>query len=117
MSRHPFYDLALWPRLRRLVIARDAMTCQACGTLCTTGRKDPRAAVVDHIRPFRGIMALFKDPANLWLVCKSCHDSFCQSIEARLTDPDEIERAKRAGRRRTYDDAGKPQDPSHPWNQ
>ncbi len=33
------------------------------------------AAVVDHIVPHRGDMAVFWDPANWQSLCKPCHDS------------------------------------------
>lgn len=40
------------------------------------------AAVVDHIKPHRGDEALFFDPDNLQSLCKSCHDSTKQRMEA-----------------------------------
>jgi 5-methylcytosine-specific restriction endonuclease McrA len=39
------------------------------------------ATVVDHIRPHRGDMQLFRAPNNLQALCASCHSSWKQSIE------------------------------------
>lgn len=72
---HSLYGLPLWTQqLRPQQLLREPF-CQdpECDSLRETGRP-ARATVVDHIRPHRGNMALFSDPANLQSLCKRCHD-------------------------------------------
>ncbi|MEX5600713.1 HNH endonuclease [Pseudophaeobacter sp. C1-32P7] len=44
------------------------------------GRAGDRAAVVDHLRPWRLRPDLAFDLSNLQLICRSCHAT-CDSIE------------------------------------
>lgn len=72
---HGLYSSRLWTQqLRPAQLLREPF-CQApdCDGIRETGRPS-RATVVDHIRPHRGDMALFSDPANLQSLCKRCHD-------------------------------------------
>lgn len=76
------YSTTLWQGLRKQILLRDNFTCAHCGTLCLTGRpRHPRNAVVDHITPHRGNMALFVDPDNLQTLHKACHDRWKQGLE------------------------------------
>ena len=63
----------------------------------------PHSPVCDHKTPHRGNAALFRDPANLWTLCKACHDSDKQGQEVR-------------GYSRAPDATGWPSDPRHPAN-
>jgi 5-methylcytosine-specific restriction protein A len=60
-----WYHRAQWKKLRGLCLARDPV-CKMCNREAST--------VADHIRPHRGIWALFCDLANLQGLCKPCHD-------------------------------------------
>ena len=73
-----------WSTLRRQALTRDAYRCQhnGCGVHLKAGRRGPNSAVVHHIKPHRGDLELFFDLNNLQAVCKSCHDSAIQSVEA-----------------------------------
>ena len=62
-----WYSLAVWRRLRRLVLERDAYVCQACG--CSAGA----SAHVDHIVPHQGAWKLFMEERNLQTLCAVCH--------------------------------------------
>lgn len=75
------YGTARWQRLRWSVLVRDLFTCQwpGCGELVG----DTSQLVADHKVPHRGDPALFWDEANLWCLCKRCHDSAKQREEAR----------------------------------
>jgi len=79
------YDLAAWKRLRVAVLERDLWTCQGCPAphLLTDRPNRPTSAVVDHMRPHRGDLALFLDPANCQAVCKEWHDGEKQRRERR----------------------------------
>ena len=58
-----------------------------CGALLTGGKWKGRSAVVDHKIPATLIeIERFYDKANLWAVCKACHDGPCASIEAKHQD-------------------------------
>ncbi|MBK4215567.1 HNH endonuclease [Paracoccus caeni] len=70
-----------WQRLRIRIIARDSAVCQMCGCRTTTGRKNPRAAEVDHIIPHRGDEARFWNVNNLQCLCKVCHSTTKQRQE------------------------------------
>ncbi|WP_234463967.1 HNH endonuclease signature motif containing protein [Paracoccus caeni] len=52
-----------------------------CGCRTTTGRKNPRAAEVDHIIPHRGDEARFWNVNNLQCLCKVCHSTTKQRQE------------------------------------
>ena len=92
-----------WQSIRLTIIARDQWQCGMCRCLLTEGKKDPRAAVVDHIIPAAMRPDLFYAPDNLWAVCKACHDGPCASIEARHRGYEAIRAAKmdRRGKRST----------------
>jgi 5-methylcytosine-specific restriction endonuclease McrA len=60
-----WYHTAHWRKLRGQVLARDPI-CKICN------RAPSRIA--DHIRPHRGVWALFCDLLNLQGLCKICHD-------------------------------------------
>jgi hypothetical protein len=93
------YKTSAWEWHRRQILKRDLYSCQMCGVLLSSGKRDHRAAVVDHKRPARLRPDLFLDPANTWAVCKRCHDSVCHAIEVRHGDDAEaIARAKEAYR-------------------
>jgi 5-methylcytosine-specific restriction enzyme A len=59
------------------------------------------AAVVDHVTPHKGDMALFWDSNNWQSLCKTCHSSWKQALEH--------------GHARGVDDSGWPLDPGHHW--
>ncbi len=69
------YNTARWRALRLEVLDRDGWLCRQTGVLLVPGRVADHSAVVDHIEPHRGNLALFWDPANLQSVAKSWHDS------------------------------------------
>lgn len=71
------YKTARWQRLRWQVLERDMFTCGICGRVeAVTSR-----LVADHRKPHRGVEALFWDEANLWCLCKACHDGAKQREE------------------------------------
>ncbi len=69
MEREPFrkwYNKRYWrDRLQPFIINRDPI-CKICDRYPST--------VADHIKPHRGIWALFSNAENLQGVCKTCHD-------------------------------------------
>lgn len=72
-----WYKTSRWQKLRAATLLRDLYTCGICGCLCT-GKGE---AVADHRTPHRGDEALFWDAANLWCLCKACHDGAKQRQE------------------------------------
>lgn len=67
---HSWYSLSVWTDdLRPAQLLREPW-CRECGR---RGIRT-RAAVVDHVTPFRGDWTLFLDPANHQSLCKHCHD-------------------------------------------
>ena len=99
MGQHAsLYKTRAWHRLRWHQLNAEPL-CRYCKQL---GRIEP-AAIVDHIEPHRGDLALFYDPSNLAALCKSCHDGAKQSLE-------------RTGVLRGGDMEGRPIDPNHHWN-
>lgn len=72
---------ARWQRLRWAVLKRAQFTCERpdCGRV----EVDTSKLVADHKIAHRDDEALFWDDANLWCLCKTCHDGWKQSIEAR----------------------------------
>jgi 5-methylcytosine-specific restriction endonuclease McrA len=50
--------------------------------MCEDAGRIVQASVVDHIKPHKGNQALFWNPANWQSLCKRCHDSDKQRIEA-----------------------------------
>ena len=74
------YDTAEWRRVRLEVFARDRFTCQWAG--CGRIQSDTSQLVCDHVRPHRGVLALFWSRSNLQTLCKSpCHDQHKQALE------------------------------------
>ena len=74
-----WYKTARWQKLRWSVLLRDLFTCRRCHVL----EADTSQLVADHRKAHRGSEALFWDEANLWTLCKPCHDSWKQRVEAR----------------------------------
>ncbi|SMF70600.1 HNH endonuclease [Allosphingosinicella indica] len=74
-----WYSTARWKALRWKTLLRDAFTCQMCG------RVEPETSklVADHKRRHGGDEAAFFDAANLWTLCKPCHDGAKQREERR----------------------------------
>lgn len=72
-----WYKTQAWRRKRWAILTRDLFTCQKCGRL----EADTSQLVADHKVPHRGDEALFWDDANLWCLCKTCHDSVKQAEE------------------------------------
>ena len=59
------YYTKRWKQLRGTILTRDGYRCQRCKVTLTNGRSDPRSAVVHHIKPHKGDLIFFNDPANL----------------------------------------------------
>lgn len=76
-----WYNLARWKALRLATFARDLFTCQWDG--CGRVEGNTSLLVADHREPHRGDPALFWDPANVWTLCKTCHDREKQRLERR----------------------------------
>jgi 5-methylcytosine-specific restriction endonuclease McrA len=77
-----WYKTARWQKLRREVLLRDGLRCQATGVMLVGRHPAPNSPVVDHIVPHRGCERLFWAAANLQAVSKAWHDSEKQRIEA-----------------------------------
>ena len=79
-----WYKTQRWRKLRWQILVRDLFTCQKCS------RVEPVTAllVADHKTPHRGEEALFWDDANLWCLCKRCHDSTKQREERAMAATD-----------------------------
>jgi 5-methylcytosine-specific restriction endonuclease McrA len=54
-----------WQAVRHAVLERDGWACRGC--------KDRRRLEVDHIKPVRTNPELAFSPANLQVLCRSCH--------------------------------------------
>jgi len=74
-----WYKTQAWRRLRWKILMRDLFTCQMPG--CGRLEANTSQLVADHKKPHRGDAGLFWDEANLWCLCKSCHDSTKQAEE------------------------------------
>jgi len=92
------YKTKAWYRLRHAQLQAEPL-CRMCKQL---GRVTA-ANVIDHIKPHRGNLELFHDPANIQALCKPCHDGAKQAQE-------------RTGQLRGGDTEGRPIDPNHHWN-
>ena len=91
---HPF-STKHGKTFRKAILLRDLFTCQMCGTLLRDGKRDSRAAVVDHIKPIELRPDLTWEESNCRSVCRTCH-AVCDSIEKRLSpDSEAIAAAKR----------------------
>jgi 5-methylcytosine-specific restriction protein A len=75
------YYTKQWRTLRGTILTRDHYRCQRCNVNLTSGRSDPRSAIVHHKQPHKGNLTLFYDPSNLEAVCWSCHSGGIQSEE------------------------------------
>jgi len=73
-----WYKTARWQKLRWAVLGRDLFTCQKCKRV----EADSSKLVADHRKRHRGTAELFWDIANLWTLCKPCHDSWKQAEES-----------------------------------
>ena len=69
-----------WPRIRKLIRARDQFTCQACGR-----KEDTNFHHVHHIVPFRNFVnsQVANQPDNLITLCPACHQRAETSIRMR----------------------------------
>lgn len=78
LSHKRLYNSARWKQLRLRHLAKEPL-CRMCKMqgIVTI------ATICDHIRPHRGIIALFYSASNLQSLCKQHHDSAKQSEERR----------------------------------
>lgn len=78
VSLRRLYNTARWRHkvkgLRVEILTRDGFACRFCKVPLIGGRDAPDSAVVDHIKPHEGNLALFWDRGNLQALCKKCHD-------------------------------------------
>lgn len=98
MSKHPFYGLQVWKKMRRAHRDRYPL-CARCER---EGRITP-ATLVHHKVPHRGDWDLFVSGDNLESSCDACHNRVEQSVEVRGYD-------------RGVGADGWPNDPRHPLN-
>lgn len=92
------YQLTTWRKLRRAHLRFNPF----CSYCLEAGVTHP-GNTVDHIKPHRGNMRLFTDPANLQTLCHTHHSKTKQLQE-------------RYGHAPGADEEGLPLDPKHPWN-
>ena len=71
------YTTSRWRKARARFLANYPL-CSFCERV---GRVEP-STVVDHATPHKGDMALFWDEGNWQALCKRCHDSDKQRIDA-----------------------------------
>ena len=76
------YFTKKWRTLRGIILTRDQYRCQRCKVILTSGRSDPRSAIVHHKQLHKGDLTPFYDTDNLEAVCWSCHSGAIQSTEA-----------------------------------
>ena len=78
---HRLYSLPIWDDrhghgLRPMQLLKEPY-CRACAERARREGRPELARVpavdVDHIKPHRGRLALFRDPDNLQSLCHSCH--------------------------------------------
>ena len=78
-SQHKRLSQARWARVRRVILDRDGWRCRVCGAY---GNE------VDHVRPLhKGGDAW--DPANLQVLCRSCHIAKTRGENRREPTPAE----------------------------
>lgn len=94
---HRLYASTRWRALRAQQLAREPLCA-----FCTKDGKIKPATVCDHVKPHKGDLTLFWDPANLQSLCQSCHSGRKLAIEKR-------------GYEAGCDESGYPVDPNHPW--
>jgi 5-methylcytosine-specific restriction endonuclease McrA len=75
-AHHHLYNTTRWRKLRAAHLAGEPL-CVMCNA---RGQLTP-ANTCDHVRPHRGDMTLFLDPANLQSLCAPCHSSTKQAHE------------------------------------
>lgn len=77
---HSWYTLPIWTKQLRPDQLLKEPWCRECA------KQDirTRAAVVDHIRPFRGDWSLFVDPENHQSLCKFHHDQKTAQEQAEV---------------------------------
>lgn len=97
---HHLYKTAEWQRLRAGQLRLHPL-CRMCLAL----QSMVPATVVDHVRPHRGDLALFRDPTNLQSLCKLCHNAHKQAQEHQAD-----------GLLRGAGHDGAPLDAAHPWH-
>lgn len=61
----PVLKTRRWQALRQEILERDGWKCRCCG--------ERRRLEVDHIEPVRDAPGKSFDPANLQVLCASCH--------------------------------------------
>lgn len=89
IAQHPFAGRAgskIRDRFAADLFVRQSGACKMCGKLVDAslrGTTSARAAVVDHLTPWRLDPDRAFDIENLVLVCRQCHAT-CDSIEKRL---------------------------------
>ncbi|UWR77937.1 HNH endonuclease [Phaeobacter inhibens] len=87
-DQHPFSGRngsAARDRLASVLYAQQGGKCRMCSRPIPPslrGKTGKRAAVVDHLRPWRLRPDLAFELTNLGLVCAGCHFTHCASIEA-----------------------------------
>lgn len=91
------YGSARWKKARATHLKREPF-CR----LCAERGKRTKADTVDHIKPHRGDSRLFWDTSNWQSLCRTCHSSVKQRLEA-------------TGVRPGCDEDGLPLDSSHHW--
>ena len=84
--RHPFEGRA--GKAQRLTFAKQLFAaqhgkCRMCGKGLDPALSGKDGDHVDHIRPYRLRPDLGYTLSNLQLVCNSCHNGPCASIEAK----------------------------------
>lgn len=98
-AHHHLYNAA-WRRMRAQQLA--------CHPLCRMHLELAHTVVgtvVDHIKPHRGDVDLFRDSDNLQTLCKPCHDAHKQAQEHSAD-----------GVLRGAGLDGRPIDLNHPWH-
>lgn len=79
-----WYSLKRWRVLRLLVFQRDGYVCRRSGVLLVGKHPAANSPVANHIKPHRGVAALFWDPDNIETVSKAVHDSEIQKEEQAM---------------------------------
>jgi 5-methylcytosine-specific restriction enzyme A len=93
------YDSTWWRNARKRFLLAHPL-CSMCEKL---GRVTP-ANVVDHIKPHKGSLVLFRDEKNWQALCQNCHDSAKQMQEIH-------------GYSQACGVDGFPVDEGHPWGE
>lgn len=75
-ERKRLYASTAWRALRQAQLLANPLC-----VMCKEEGRLTAASVVDHIKPWRGDLALFYDAGNLQSLCKLHHDSSKQRAE------------------------------------